>query len=148
MSGFEELPVLIGCHLLLKTVHNGCPIVGFEDIPHLGLSVLHAALLRQFVVGVHLYREPVVGVDNLHQQREIDAEMVKVLLTDELAHINLQGFVDGVVGQKAIGDDRLVSLHAGECPQLAAVGQRVVVETESLDFIAAPYFLFEQGHKL
>ena len=85
MSGFEELTVLIGCHLLLKTVHNGCPFVGFEDIPHLGLSILHAALLRQFVVGVHLYREPVVGVDNLHQQREIDAEMVKVLLTDELA---------------------------------------------------------------
>lgn len=69
---------------------------------------------------MHLDGELVVGIDDFHQERKFVTEMVKVLLPNQFAHIYLKGFAHSVVSQKAIGDDRLMSLYARESnsPQL------------------------------
>ena len=142
MPGGKKLLVLVGCDLLLETVHNVRIVTGSEDVPHLGLAVLHAAALCQCVVGMHLDGEAVHGINELDKQGEFGAEAVEVLLANQFAHVNLKKFVDMVLGQEAILHDRLVPLHARERPEFATVGQRVVVEAEGFNPIASPYFLF------
>ena len=99
------------------------------------------------VVGVDLDGEVVVGIDDFEEKGEVGAEVVEVFLTEDFAHVYFQSLVDGVFGEEAVGDDRFVARETGESPEFAAVGQGVVVEAEGFDFVAAPYFVFEEGEE-
>ena len=129
-SGLKKLAVLVLVHLALEAVHNLGIVACLDDVPHLGFAVLHAALLGQSVVGMHLDRELVGSVDKFNQQGELGAETVVIAFPNQLAHIYLEQFVDVVFGQKAVCNYRLVALDTRKRPQLAAVGQRGVVEAE------------------
>lgn len=131
----------------LKAIHNLSIRFGFNDVPHFCLAIFHAALTCQLVVGMHLYGESVVGIYQFEQEREFVAEPLVVALADEVAHVDFEDFIEGVFLQEAFGDYRLVAGDCRECPEFAAVGQRAIIESECLDFVAAPDFVFVQRHE-
>ena len=144
----KEFLILFARHLLFKAVDYLGTLLCFNDIPHLGLAVFHSTFACQRVVGMHLYRQAVVRVNNLDKQRKIVAEVLIILLAYQFAHINLKGIIEGVALKESVGDDRLVVLHCRQRPQLAAVWQRVVVEAKRFYLVAAPYLVLVQRHKL
>ncbi len=78
---------------------SGCSV---KDIPHLGLAPGVMSLRREPVIRVHLYRQPVMGIDNLDQQRELIPVLLKDRLTNDVAHIYLRYLLQGVPLEKAV----------------------------------------------
>ena len=115
-------------HHLVETVDYLGPFLRLHHIPHLALPPSHASLLRQLVVGVHLYRKLVAGVYHLYQQREVVAVVLIVLLAYEVTHVYLQQFRQVVLRQRTVSHHRLVVFQSRQNPHLTAVGQRRVVE--------------------
>ena len=102
-----------------------------------------------FVVGVHLHRKTVVGVDNLHQDGELVAETCVVGFAHEVGVVYLQHFVEVVFGQKAVLHHRLVAFHARQNPHLTAVGQRRIIYAKLVfNPVSTPYFVLEKWIKL
>ena len=146
-SCVEGGAVEVGRSVAAETADEACAGVGLHDVPHLGLAAGHAALLGEGVVGVHLNGEVLGGVDDFEEEGELVAEAVVDALADEVAHVDFDGFVERVVGQEAVGDDRLAPLDRGEHPELAAVGEGVVAEAIVAQAVATPDDLFVEGEE-
>ena len=143
---FQYVGIVHSRHLAVEAHDEFGVFVGLHHIPHLGLAVAQTALLGQLVIGMHLHREPVVGVDDLQQERELLTIFVEDRLPHQVAHESLHQVVDLVALEVAIGDFALLIPNAREQPHLAAVRQRTVVHTQLLlDFAAAPDFIFKDG---
>ena len=118
-----------------------------DDVPHFAFAVGHIAEAREVVVGMDLYGEAVVGVDDFDEEWEVVAEVFVVFLADEVAHVDFKEFGEVVVGKRAVGDDGFVVFDAREDPHLAAVWEGRVIEAERGYFVATPYFVFEEGEE-
>ena len=98
---------------------------------------------------MHLHREPIVGIDDLQQQRELLAIFVEDSLAHQVTHEGLHQVVDLVALKVAIGDFALLVPKAREQPHLATVGQRTIVKAKLfLDLASAPNLVLEDGLKL
>ena len=148
MSGRQGGAILFGVGVAAEAADETCAGVGLHDIPHLRLTARHTASLCEGVVGVHLDGEVLGSIDDLEEQGEVGAETGKDLVTDEVAHVDLYGLIEGVLGQETVGDDRLAALDRGERPQLAAVGQGLIVEAVAFQLVATPDNVLVEGEEL
>ena len=95
---------------------------------------------------MHLHREPVVGVDDFEQQRELFAIFVEHAFPNQVAHESFYQVVDFVALKVAVGHFALLVPKARKQPHLAAIGQRTKVQPKLLlDFAPAPDFVLENG---
>ena len=67
----DSLPIFLWCYLLPETGIETGTGLGIEDVPHLGLSVFVVLTLGHLVVGVYLYGEVLLGIDNLGEQGQL-----------------------------------------------------------------------------
>ena len=91
---------------------------------------------------MHLDGEVLGGVDDLEKQRKFGTETVEDFVAHKVAHVDFDGFIEGIVGQEPVGDDRFAPLNGGERPEFAAIGQGFVVEAVLLQFVASPDDVF------
>ena len=132
---FQYVDIIHPRHLLVEAHDEFSVLVGLHHIPHFGLAIAEAAFFSQFVVGMHLHRKPVVGIDNFQQQRKLFAVFVEDALTDKVAHKSLHQVVDFVAFEVTVGDFALLVPKAREQPHLTAVGQFAIVHSKDfLDF--------------
>ena len=133
-------------HFAIETHHEFGILVGMHHIPHFSFSIAYATFFSQFVIRMHLHRKPVVGIDNLQQQRELFAIFVEHGLAHQVAHEGLHEVIDFVALEIAIGHYALLVPKSREQPGLAAIGQRAVVHAKHfLDFSPAPNLILEDG---
>ena len=64
------------------------------------------------VVGVYLYREVLLGIDELDEQRELVAEAFVILLSYEQAFLFTHQLVEALAFLRTVGDDGLVAVDA------------------------------------
>ena len=135
--------VLLGGDLLREARLEVGAAIGADDVPHLRLAVLAVTHLRQGIVGVHLDREVVACVDELHQQRKFGAETLVDGLTDE----RLLELVDKLRQRAARisppGDYGFVACDARELPALAAIGHGCIDALVGRYLVTAPDQGFE-----
>ena len=98
----HQLRIRVGGDLLLEAHQQVAAVV--HHVPHLRLPKTYAALCSEGVIGMHLERQVVVGVDELDEQRE--------LLPVDL--------VQGLSGKGAFGDTGFTLPVTGDHPVLAA----------------------------
>ena len=77
---------------------------GTYDVPHFGFSFASMALCGHLVIGVHLYAQVVVGINELYQQRE-------------LSRIDIADLLPGI---GAFADNGLIARDTGEHPAFGA----------------------------
>ena len=80
VCSWRKLPSFLRRDVLLQSAVELCARSTFQGIPHLGLSSLVALPACGFVVGVNLYGEVLMSVDELDEQRKLVAEALIVLL--------------------------------------------------------------------
>ena len=113
--------VLVGSELLLEAYEKVCIGGGVHYVPHFGLAF--AAVVPfggQFVVGVHLDGEVLLGVDVFDQHGELVSGVLIHVLADELAFIFLRELCDGLSREGTFGHDAFVVHYAGKLPALRA----------------------------
>lgn len=124
------------------------PFVGLYHVPHLGLAFRAVALPRQPVVGVHLDREVLPGVDELDEQRKLGAEAFVVASAEQPLPVAGEEFGQRHSRIGPLGHDRDTALHARELPAFAdrpAAGRQPLV---GRDLFAAPERGLEDGVEL
>ena len=134
----HHLLVLLGCDLHLQTVVElGVGVTG-QSVPHLSLAALLALLAGNLVVGVYLDGEVAVGVDELDEQWKLVAEALVVLRAEEAVLQFSHHLVEVLALILTVGNDRFVTLHAGDFPALAHVLLLDVEVLERNNLIATP----------
>ena len=122
----DALLVFVGRDLLFEARIEVGTRVGLDDIPHLGLAHLAMLALGHLVVGVHLYAQVALGIDELDQE----GQLAVVLGVDRLAQNGIGVFGhdrDQVATHKgAIADDAGAGGYCTDLPTLAngLVGRR------------------------
>ena len=68
LSRAGKLGIFLACHRAFEAERQtGVVVASVEHIPHLSLSVNHAAFLSKGVIRVHLYRQVRACVDEFDQ---------------------------------------------------------------------------------
>ena len=133
-------------HFAVEAHHEFGILVGLHHIPHFGFSIAYATFFGQFVVGMHLHRKPVVGIDDFEQQRKLLAIFVEYAFPNQVAHESLYQVVDFVALKVAVGHFALLVPKTRKQPHFAAVGQQAIVQSKLiLDLTPAPDFVLENG---
>ena len=101
------------------------------------------ALAGQGVVGMHLNRKVVVGVDEFHQQGEITVPFGVNFLSEDFSGITGYEFVEGHTLEFSVGDYGFMARHRGEFPGFAYVVSLRGNTFEPGDAAAAPDDGFE-----
>ena len=90
-----------------------------DHVPHFGFAVGAVPLGGQIVVRMHLDRQGLLYVEVLDEQRKLKTEALVYAVADQLAHVDLDQFLQIVAFQRAVADDRPVAVEAGELPAFA-----------------------------
>ena len=143
---FQYTNILHAVHLTIETSHQFCTLIGLHHIPHLSFTVALLTFLSQFIVRMHLNRQPVVGIDNLNQQRKLFSVFVKHTLANQITHEGLHQVIYLVAFEVAVGNHALLFPKTRKQPHLTTIGHRAVIHTKLfLDFSAAPNLILEDG---
>ena len=110
-------------------------------------------LLRELVVGMHLYAQVLARVDELDEQGELVAEALidlvaheqPLVLVDELREC--ESHID-IVDKAAFDGHAVLTGHATDLPALADVGLRGINALEWGNLISSPDGGFQDGFKL
>ena len=92
---------------------------------------------------MHLYGEILTGVDELHQQGKLVAELLIDFLSDEQTFVFIdqlyqrQSLID-IVNQPAVHGHTLMSGNTTDFPTLAHIGLRIENTLEGRNLIATP----------
>ena len=108
--------ILLCVNLLGETGIEASSLRGVDYVPHFGLAKRIVAFHSQLVVGMHLDRQVITGVDKLNQQRESRAELVHYLLTEQLLAVSANQFVERLAFQVTVIDDGIVTLYMRKFP--------------------------------
>ena len=90
-----------------------------RHIPHLGLAATAVSLPCESVIRMHLHRQHIVRVDELHQYRKLQSVGIVHLLSDQVAHIDFGYLLQIVRLEKTVGHYRNISFHTGYLPTFA-----------------------------
>lgn len=108
--------ILLCVNLLGETGIEASSLRGVDYVPHFGLAKRIVAFHSQLVVGMHLDRQVITGVDKLNQQRESRAELVHYLLTEQLLAVSANQFIERLAFQVTVIDDGIVTLYMRKFP--------------------------------
>ena len=104
----QHVDIVHACHFAVEAHDEFGILVGLHHVPHLGLAVSQIALLGQLIIGVHLHREPVVGIDDLQQKWKLLSIFVEHALPHQVAHESLHEVVDLIALKVTVGDFALL----------------------------------------
>ena len=138
--------VFVGRNLLFEARIEVGTRVGLDDIPHLGLAHLAMLALGHLVVGMYLYAQVALGIDELDEQGQL-AVVFGVDLRTENGIGGLGHDRDQVVTCKgAIADDAGTGGHSTDLPTLAngLVGRRQALVDTVIWFNSAKVQSFPQ----
>ena len=65
----DSLFVLLWCNSFLKSCIETCSWFSIKDIPHLRFAKLVMLTLGHLIIGMHLYGEILVGINDFCQER-------------------------------------------------------------------------------
>ena len=143
MSGHMRLVFGWG-HGAGKTRTQARSRLGVHDIPHLGFPPSAVPLGSQPIVGMHLDRQVLTGVDELHQQRELPSVPRIVGLADQRPPVTPDKFRQAHTRQRPLGHHRFASGNARQLPAFAHTPGSGGDPLEGYDPLSAPEGLFEQ----
>ena len=137
MSGYA---ILVGfrCHPFGETATQMRTRISPDNIPHLVFPLRTVALPSQCVVGMHLNRKILLGIDEFDQQRKFVTETSVIGLSEQIGTVPCKQTGERQAGIGALGDDRFASGDAGQFPAFAdlrTVGNDLLVGDE---FLTAP----------
>ena len=113
--------ILLRCNLLFQTVVEATVS---HAVPHFRLAVGIAMTVCNLVVGVDLYREVLLGIDELDEQREFITEALVVLFSDEQSFLFAHQLVETFAFLRAVGHDGLTAADARDLPTLANIRRK------------------------
>ncbi len=137
--------IVVGSHGGIESGVNLGIFIALDYVPHFGFAQRVVALACQFVVGVYLNRQVLVGIDNLNQQRKRLAVSLHYLGAEQLHAEAVDEFGQGHAFVFAGVDYRFMAWHGADFPAFAyfvgACGQLFVFA----DFGATPDYFFQIG---
>ena len=143
-----DLPfILRRSELFRETRFQMRPPIRRHDIPHLRLAVLAMPHPSQYVVGVHLNRKILTGVDEFHQQRKFRTMPFVDGMADQLPFELPDKFRQGHAGIFPLSDDRFIAFHTRQFPALADIGPVDGNTLIGCDPVPAPDHAFEERGK-
>ena len=117
-----------------------------HHIPHFGFPERVVAFGSQFIVRMHLYREVVVGINQLNQQRKLLAKLFEDPFANQVPHVDFNQFLQVVPFQRAVGHHRNITLNPREFPALTDFPfGREFFAKDGFDFAAAPDAFLKDG---
>ena len=141
----HRLGILFGGQRSAETAADMGTRLGIDHIPHLALARCVVALAGNLLVGVHLQRQILTGIDELHQQREVVAKAAVNLLAHQLATVATNQLRKAFSLIGTLGHLRLRPCHSRQLPALANGALGGGYALVGGNFIAAPHQAFEDG---
>ena len=92
----------------------------------------------QSIVGVHLDRQVITGVDELDQKREATSEALEYALPYEALAVGLDKFVEAFACELAFGYHRVIIIDMGDLPALSDLLLVRLQALEWTDGLTAP----------
>ena len=135
---FDTAHVVLGRRLYGEAAIELSPWSRIYDVPHLGLPEGIVTLQAEGIIGMHLDREVVAGIDELDEQGEATAKALEDALTDELFAVGMDQFVEVLPSEWASCDDGVIVVDVRDFPALTdllIVGSKAF---EWADSTAAP----------
>lgn len=134
----------LGGHTGLQAAADACSGFRMQNDPRFGFAIFDR--VKDFgllVVGVHLEREPIVGIEELDEQWKLCEVCV---VSEKFAGVLPQEFGEGEAGQRSGGNLAGAVCVVGDFPAFGVVGfGSEAASEEGLKFSAAPADAFEDG---
>ena len=123
----------------------GEALIEESAIPHFGLAVFKTQALPHGVVGMHLYREVALCVNELDEQRHLVVVFFCHLLAENLLGCVSNDRDEVAALPMAVADDAGARWHGAHLPRLTH-GRVVVGQLLELDqLMTSPHFLVQDG---